>query len=350
MAVSIACYCSREDVKRALDQRETARNNAQVDRAIQAAVPAINGLLHRVFQPVQATRYFDWPNTQTSRSWRLWLDRNELISVSALSSGGTTITSADYFLEPNWGPPYNRIEIDLASSAAFASADTHQRQISITGLWAGQDGATTTAGTLAEALDASETGVDVSDSTLMGVGDVIIVDSERMIVTGKTMLDTAVNSTGALTASASDVTISMSTTTAAPVADETILIDSERMLVVDVAGTTLTVKRAWDGTVLATHSINADIYAPRTLTVVRGAQGTTAATHTTSTAITRQLIPPFVNQLAIAEAINDLLQEMAGYSRGTDPRGTKSSSAEALADVRKRALAANGRKARTRAV
>lgn len=346
-------YCTREDVKRALDAKETSRTNAQIDRAIESASRGIERTLHRRFYPVAATRYKDWPNTQFARPWRVWLDADEVISVTALTAGGTTIASTDYFLEPvDSGPPYTRIEIDLSSSASFASGDTSQRAISITGLF-GYTADTSPAGALAEALDASETGVDVTDSSLVGVGDIIKADSERMIVTGRGMLDTGVNihASDSLAASKSDVSITMSTTTNAPVVDEIILIDSERMLVVDVAGSVLTVIRAWDGSVLATHAGSADIYAPRTLTVTRGVLGTTADTHSTATAITKHVVPGPVRQLTVAEVLNALMQETSGYARmigGLEsqkellPRG--------LTDLRMQVYATYGRKARSRVI
>lgn len=313
-------YATREDVKSALDSLETARNNARIDRAIEAASRNVEGLTHRRFYPWTGTRYKDWPNLlQYARSWRLWLDEDELVSVTSLISGGTTIPSTDYFLEPsNLGPPYNCIEIDLASTASWDSnADTHQRSIAITGVFAGCSVETEPAGALAEALDDSETGVDVTDSSGLGVGDLILVGSEYMRITAKGWLDTAVNidASDSMTASAADVSILLSTTVGAPTTGEVILINSEKMLVVDVAGSTLTVKRAWDGSVLATHAANADIYAPRSLTVVRGSLGTTAATASASAPVSRYVVPGPVNTLTVAYAMNTLLQQGSGYAR-----------------------------------
>jgi len=96
---------------------------------------------------------------------------------------------------------------------------------------------------------------------------------------------------------------------------ETILIDSERMLVTDVAGTTVTVQRAYDGTVLAVHNVSTTIYAPRTLTVQRGQLGTTAASHTQAVAVERFFFPGPIRELAIAESLNTLLQSRSGYAR-----------------------------------
>jgi hypothetical protein len=348
--VSFLVTATREDVKAALDAK-TTRNDAQIDRALLAATASVEGLLHRKFLPLTATKYFDWPNHQHARSWRLWLDDNDLVSVTSLVSGGTAITSADYFLYPSDGPPYSWLEIDLSSSSAFNAGSTRQRSIGITGVWS-HSANEEPAGITAEGLDTSETGVDVTDSFLIGVGTIIKVESERMICTGKTMLDTGVNIDvgDSLAASSADVSITMSTTTAAPVAGETILIDSERMLVTDVAGTVLTVVRAWDGTVPATHAGGADIYAPRTLTVERGALGTTAAAHNTATAITRHVVPGLVRNLTIAEAVTILLQEQSGYARQMGQGENARTVGVGLEGLRQDCYRTFGRKARIRGV
>jgi hypothetical protein len=353
--VDTFAYASREDVKRALDSKHTARDDAQIDRALESGRYAVERCTNRVFYPWTGTRYFDWPNHQLARSWRLWLDSNELVSVSALTSGGTTVSSSDYFLRRSDNrdeAPYTHVEIDLDSSAAFSSGDTHQRSIAVTGVYSGAPADTVPAGALAEALDDSETGVNVTNSAAIGVGHIIKVDSERMVVTDKAMLDTGVNidAGDSLLASTADVSITMSTTTAAPVKDEVILIDSERMLVVDVASTVLTVQRAYDGTVLATHAGSADIYALRTLTVQRGALGTTAASHLDTTAITRHVVPGLIRELNIAEALNTLLQETAGYGRPSGQGENSRTPGQGLQGLREQAYQAFGRKARKKAV
>lgn len=342
--------CTREDVMRALDVKLTARNIAQLDRAIETGARLVEKRLGRTFRPVQATRYFDWPSRAYGTSWRLWLDANEVISLTSLVAGGTTIASSDYFLEPaNSGPPYTRIEVDLSSSAAFSAGSTHQRAIAATGLF-GHSNNEAGAGLVDEALDDSETAVTVSDSGLVGVGDILRVDDERLRVTERAMVDTGQNTT-ALTALASSNTITGISAGEIAVG-EVLLVDSERMLVVDVSGTTVTVKRAWDGTVLAAHSNGADIYAPRVLTVERGALGTTAATHSDQATLYRHLVPGPARDLNIAEAINTLQQEGTGYARRSglgEARGTGKpnsdveASGRGLDDLREQAEMALGR-------
>lgn len=347
-------YVTRETVKAALDVAETARANSQVDAVCEAASRSVESQLNRRFYPIAGTRYFDWPaGRPTSWPWRLWLYQDEVVSVDALVSGGVTIPAASYLLEPvNDGPPYNRIEINLGTSSAFTSGSTYQRSIAVIGTF-GYTAAAVPAGALAEDLDTTETGVDVTDSSVVGVGDTLLVDSERMIVTGKSMLDTGVNidASDSLTASAADVSITLSTLTSAPAVGETILIGSERMLVVDLAGGVATVKRAFDGTVLAAHAANADIYAPRTLTVTRGALGTSAATHNSATTVYRGWVPGPVVELALAEALTILLQRQSGYARTVSSGNmVKEVIGRGLADIRAQAYAAYGRKVRGRAV
>jgi hypothetical protein len=353
MSITRVCYCTREQVKAAVDVAATAYADTRVDRAIESSSDNVDGLCHRRFWPWTGTRYFDWPDPQSPTPWRLWLDDNGLVSVSALVAGGTAIGPSAYFLRRSDSrdePPYTHLEINLASQSAFAAGSTRQRAVAVTGVWCGADVDTTPGGALAEDLDASETAVDVTDSAAVGVGDLVAVGSERMLVTGKAMLTTGqVLGSPALTASAANVSLTV-TTGSAYSPGETILLDSERMLILDVAGNVLTVRRAFDGTVLAAHT-GSTVYAPRTLTVVRGYAGTAAATHNTSAAVARHVAPALVRDLALAYALNQFEQEAAGYARTagagdhlieTLGRGVK----QIEADCYQR----HGRKARTRAV
>jgi hypothetical protein len=343
-------YATREQVKRALDIAETARSNAQIDRALADATEAIHGLCHRVFYPTLATRYFDWPDEQMGTWYRLWLDASELISVTTLVSGGTTIAASDYLLEPQrYGPPYNRVEVLLSSRATLGGGNTWQRDITITGLF-GYRLDEGSAGTLTAAVSSTTaTTVNIGDSSVIGVGDLIRVDDERMLVTGKRALTTGQTLQADLTASAAATTVAV-TNGAAYAVDETILLDSETMLIVDIAGNNLIVRRAWDGSTLAAHT-GSIIYAPRTLVVERGALGTTAATHANGTSVVRFDPPPLVKRLAIAEALVQLGLESAGYARTSrSGDGQQRQSYDAVGDLRDQVYTAHGRKTRLRAV
>lgn len=349
---STPVYCTREDLKGALDFKQTERANAAIDRAIQAGARAVDSLCHRRFYPEQATRLWDWPNGQRARPWRLWLDQNEVISLTSVTSGGITIPLANVLLEPNqYGPPYNRIELNISSASGFVGGSTHQRDIAITGLYGYRDDETAT-GATTTVLDATQTSVTVDGqaSAQLGVGSLLRIDEERLLVTGRTMAATSQTLAAGMDAQAKTVTVTVADTSGyAP--DEVLLIDGERMLIVDIAGNTLIVKRAWDGSTIAAHTTGAAIYAPRTLTITRAALGTTAATHTGTTV--RRFDPPaLVRLLSLAEAINVVLQEQAGWFR-TASGGTSSSreaSLDALKGLREQTYAEHGRKARLRGV
>lgn len=344
-------YCTRDDIKRELDIAETARSGSQIDRSIESSSRAIEGprLLNRRFYPELTTHYFDWPALDQGTAFTLWLDRFQLISASTVTSGGTTVSANDYFLRPDDGPPFSRVEIDLSSSATFQAGDTSQRSIAITGLYGYTDDSASV-GTASAVASTSTTTVDVSNSSTVGVGSVIKIDDERMIVSNKAMMDTTDNLGAGIAAQKSVVTVPVGTGSNFAV-DEIILIDSERMLIVDIAGNNLTVQRAYDGTVLAAHSINADIYAPRRLTVSRGALGTTAATHAGAAAVTRWVPPPLVTELCIAETMFRLGLKRSGYGSGGGQdtfqaggaRPAKRASTDPLADLRALARAAHGR-------
>lgn len=353
-------YTTRERVMDAFDVKEAAHRSSQVDQAIAAASDDVDGWLKRHkhgLAPTTATRYFSWPSGNYAPAWRLWLDENELVSVTSLVSGGQSLTeNTHFFLEPvNSGPPYTHIEINLNSTASFSNSGTRQRAIAVTGVF-GINNDQQPGGALSEALDASETAVDVTDSSLIGVGSVLTVDSERMLVTGKTALDTTQNLQGNLDDLDSDRTVLVTDGTLFHVG-ETILIDSERMKIVDIAGNTLTVIRAYDGSVLATHDIADDIFAYRTLTVERGALGTTAATHLTAATVTVWDVPDLVEQLTRATAITSLEQEWSAYGARVfsdeaerDSSGTEVVSGRGLTDVRRQCVRRYGRKFRKAAI
>jgi hypothetical protein len=349
--MATAWYATREDVTSALDVKLTARNNRQVDRAIESASRAIEGLTHRVFRPYLDTREFDWPSRAYRTPWRLWLDANELISVSALVAGGVTIAAADYFLRPNTGPPFTSIEIDLSSSAAFQAGATWQDAIAITGLF-GYSNDEEQVGTLAADLGASlsATATITWTTPRIGVGDVLRIDSERVIVTNKTMINSTQTLQTSMTAAANNVTVAVTTGSAFAV-EEVILIDSERMLIVDIAGNNLTVKRAWDGSVLAAHNSGAAIYTLTGVELDRAQLGTVLAAHSNGATIYRHVVPGLVRDFVIAEAINTVLQESAGYARvAGSGENAREMSGKGLSALREDVYARYGRKARVRAV
>lgn len=347
-------YTTRETVKAALDVKETARANGQIDDAIASSTDSIHGLTHRRFYPMLDTRSFDYPNHQGGGSLRVYLEANEMASIDSLVSGGATLDPGTYFLrrmDDLNEAPYQAIEIDRGTSGAFSASSTYQRSLVATGLFIGCPVVEQAAGELAASVVSSiATTVDVTDGAVVGIGNILHLDSERVVVTDRRMIDTGATSLGALAASNADVGVTVVDGTAFTTG-EVIAVDVERLLVVDIIGNVLVVKRAWDGSVLATHAPAAIIYSLRRLVVDRGTLGTTAAAHTAGTVVYRHEPPPLIQELALAESINTLLQKQSGYARSVGTGNNEREMAgRALRDIRGQVKVAFGRKARNRAI
>jgi hypothetical protein len=204
-------------------------------------------------------------------------------------------------------------------------------------------------GTTASALDADDTSLDVGANGQIGVGSVLRIGSERVVVTERDWLTSGQTLQTPITASKGDTAVAV-TSGAGFARGEQILLDAETMVVNAIAGNTLIVKRAQFGSVLATHT-GSTIYAPRRLTIRRGVLGTTATTHSSVTAATRWVPHPLLTSLNVAESMSIFLAENAGYARtvgsGESEREARGNS---LSDLRRRARLTLGRMGRTRAV
>lgn len=164
----------------------------------------------RHFHSVVSTRYFS-PVATT----RLWLHA-DLLAISAIdldtnsdATYATALTAADYFLWPydaaERNQPYRALEINPNSSVATEWPRT-ARGIRIAGIW-GYSQETEIAGettaTINEALDTSETGIDMAAGHDIEKGEVVLIDTEQMWVTDSTpqsiTVQRAVNGTTAAT-------------------------------------------------------------------------------------------------------------------------------------------------------
>ena len=355
MSVYNACYCTREEAQRALDLKPTAIDALRVDRAIEDAREVIDALTHRRFYNIIETHYFDWPNYQYAYPWRIWFDAAELadvtVNVPVVTSGSTVLNNANLF----WGnptyptAPFTYIEINRSTNTAFGVSSTPQRDVAITGTF-GYWNKQASAGSLAATISStSATTCTVTNGSSPGVGDVMIVDSESMLVQDKNWFDTTYTQfSGVSTALNSDVTLTPSGGTF--YAGETLLLDSEEMLITAVSGSTVTVKRAWNGSVLATHT-SSEIYANRSLTITRGFGGTTAATHSNAAPVNIALVPPAIKTLAIAEATNIILQETSCYAHMVGETGASMTiTGGQLDDLRDQLYQKYGRKSRRRVI
>lgn len=344
-------YTTRESVMAAPDIRASAYAGPDIDNAIISATKQVDSLCHRGaydrgipgFLPWTGTLQFDWPNDQDARSGRLWLEQFALYSLTSATSGGVAVTPSSVFLEPvASGPPYNRIDLDRSTSASFrVGSGAGQRSISLTGVWcpylpveSSPSGFTVNGNP-----NASVTALTVNGPA--SVGDVLRIDSERLLVQDKSWTSSA--QTGTIATGSNVETLAVSDGSVFRAGEELIL-DAERMLVRDVTGNTLIVKRAWSGSTIGAHT-GATIYWPRLLTVKRGVLGTTAAAHTNATQIARLVLPGLIRELTIAYALDTYFQQGAGYARtvGTG-EGERNASGRGIKDLEERVYWAYGRR------
>jgi hypothetical protein len=336
MAISLPCYTTREKVKKATDIKASAFIDDLVDSSVSSASRNVERFCHRIFYPSYGTRVFDWPDRSIFSSYKLWLDDNELISVTNLISGGSTIDNSLFFLEPaNSGPPFDMLQLNIglaSSSAAFLTGPSYQHSIAITGKWGYRD-ESTPGGSLLGTLSSSGTSITINNSNLIGVGDLISINDERLIVMDRFSSSIGDTLQTPLTPSVANDLVAVSNGTNFN-KGEIITLDSERMLIVAINGNGLTVKRSYDGSTLAAHS-GSTIYSDRGLTVIRGAVGSVAATHNVNALVTKYEPPAPIEELATAYAISTLLNKQSGYvssstrsskstgnsSKGSNPTG-----------------------------
>ena len=118
---------------------------------------------------------------------------DDLLSITTLKTDddddltyeNTWAVNTDYELYPYNAPaenrPYWRLRTRPDGNYTFPAG--HQQGVQIVGKWGFWEDLVTLTATLNEALDTSETGVDVSDGTVLAVGQTILIDSEQMYVT-----------------------------------------------------------------------------------------------------------------------------------------------------------------------
>lgn len=350
-------YTTRERVMRAADIRASAYRNSEVDLAIESASRAVDKLCRRGdetrpgFAPWTGTIVFDWPSQargNTGNAYRLWLAPHSLLTLSAASSGGTTITGNAYGWPGESGAPYPAIAVDRSSNSSLdPGSAAGQRSVSITGVWAAapadERGYTTW---LLGANCTSTTGSLIVNAPFE-VGQILRIGSERLIVNDRTWA--ASGQTGTLAASAAAQSLTVSDGTAF-FAGEELILDSERVWIRDIVGNTLIVARGVSGSIVAAHS-GAAIQWSRTALCERGVLGTTAAAHTLGDRVWFAKFPAMVEQLATAYALVQRSQEGSAYARTAGSGDSERQVSErGVRDLEARVLAAYGKQTGHRAV
>jgi hypothetical protein len=382
MAISRACYCSRDETMRSIDIEGGVISTPQVDRAIASGADKIEGRMGRKFYPIDTTRFFDWPNYQYAYPWRLWFGKQDLCALTQLQSpgnsggtGGVTIPLYQVLLEPvnrDPGFPFRSMELDRSTVAAWGIGPTPQHSIWGTGTWGFTADADTVAD-LAASIGASDTTMTLTDGSQCGAGDMLIIGygrgtapyptylgtagavqpylGERIIVQDKTAAATGLTQSGPGCSSSFNGDNQLATTgTGTLNPGEVLQLDGEQMLVESVVAGVATVERAWNGTVLAEHTA-ATVYAMRQLTVLRGQYGTAAASAANGTVVARHRPPQLIRDLNIAIAADQVMQEQSGYSRTVGAGESQMrATGYALADLWDQAKTRFGRQQRVGAI
>lgn len=186
-------YAFRADLKSRLGiAAADTDDDALIDAALLAASRAIDSWTGRQFFVSQQTLYV---TAQRASELLLGVDLLSVTTIKTDEDGDrtyeTTWASTDYDLEPanaaQASPPRPYWRITLAPEGRY-SFPVIPRGIQIVGSWGAYQvlespSSSGTAVTVAEVLDASETGVDVSAGSALKVGQNILVDSEQMEIT-----------------------------------------------------------------------------------------------------------------------------------------------------------------------
>jgi hypothetical protein len=180
-------YCDRSTLKAALGIASTdTASDAELLRVLENISRAIDNLCRRWFYVRSEARYY------TAREGcELHLDA-DLLSVTTLKTDqdddrdyDDTWAVTDYDLEPANIWPKREIERTPLGGYYFPS---NERGVQINGLWGYGDGESgtpyiDTTTTTSEALDTTETGVDVVSGAACAVGQTVLIDSEQMYIT-----------------------------------------------------------------------------------------------------------------------------------------------------------------------
>jgi len=179
-------YCDRTQVKAYLGLGATAYGDDDLlDAMIERASRIIDQMTRRWFYARTETRYFDHPRS----TWELMLDA-DLLACTTLTVDSSAVDAANYYLYPVNIYPKQWIELHKGAAVSFLWTDTPQRSISIAGVWGYHDdyanaweGSGDTVQNTTE-ISASGTTLTVVDGGNFAVRQTLLCESEQVLVTG----------------------------------------------------------------------------------------------------------------------------------------------------------------------
>ena len=176
------CYISIGDLKTALAITSTT-DDVVMRKIIDAASRQIDRYCNRRFYVESTTKYYDG-------AVRLWVD--DLLAITTLKTDEdgdatyeNTFATTDYILYPLNNYPKTYIETSNDGDYGGFGCGV-KKGVQIVGVFGYGDGISATPyisdTTTNEALDTSETGVDVTAVTNLSAGQTILVESEQMFI------------------------------------------------------------------------------------------------------------------------------------------------------------------------
>jgi len=156
-------------------------DDAVVDSIIEKVSRYIDKVTCRHYYPMIETRYYDVPSSS-----ELEFD-DDLLALTKLTNGeGTEITSTNYVLHLRNRTPYYKVSIMDTSTVTWeeSAAGSAEQVIQVLGIWGYHDTyaqAWEAITTITEDLDISETEIEMTSVTRLGVGSITKIDSEVFI-------------------------------------------------------------------------------------------------------------------------------------------------------------------------
>ena len=199
---ALNAYTNRDILKNALTiPTSTTAGHDQLDAVLEGVSRLIDEYVGFPFFPSSGSRFYTAPN-----SHEVCLDYplTGVDSIQTASNGGstfgTTLASGDYYLSPYNATanspkhPWWDIELRPNSTASFPAKT--RRAVKVTGTWGYYDERASATNMLSTGLDATATVMQITGASALHPGQTILIDSERMLVTrnGLSGSDTATTS------------------------------------------------------------------------------------------------------------------------------------------------------------
>lgn len=235
-----------------------------------------------------------------------------LLEITAITVDDVAYAVRDVVAQPlnRLWPSGPAMRLQAAPMGALANMPYGTANIVVTGKWGLYDGREQLAATVV-AIDALSNVLHVSSGSEITPGCVLLIGDEQMVVIA-TLSATESGATlgGMIDDQVEEITLSLAGKVSI---GEVIQLGFEQAMVLDIAGTSLSVQRGWRQTKRVEHAVGTPVMVQRTYAVERGINGTLAAAHV-GAAISRVVAPDDIEYLARQMATLMIRKAESGYS------------------------------------